>query len=77
MIQTKISINDSQNVFLNNYKTLGFKSKSSMFREALDLLMKEFKLNKLKKSAELYSEIYSEDNELRELTNSAISDWPE
>ena len=77
MIQTKVSINDKQYLFLNKYKTFGFKNKSSMFREALDLLMREFKHDQLKKSAELYSEIYSEDKELRELTNSAINGWPE
>jgi hypothetical protein len=77
VIQTKVSINDKQYLFLNKYKTFGFKNKSSMFREALDLLMREFKRDQLKKSAELYSEIYSEDKELRELTNSAINGWPE
>lgn len=77
MIQAKISINENQNLFLKKYKTLGFKNKSSMFREAIDLLIREYKRKKLKKSAELYSEIYSEDKELRELTNSAISGWPE
>ena len=48
-----------------------------MFIEAIELLIREYKRKKLKKSAELYSEIYSEDKELRELTNSAISGWPE
>lgn len=77
MIQRKISINESQNLFLNDYETFGFKNMSALLRAALDLFMKEIKLNQLKKSAELYSEIYSEDNELRELTNSAIKGWPE
>jgi hypothetical protein len=34
-------------------------------------------LENLKKSAELYAEIYSEDNDLKELTETAISGWPE
>ncbi|NQV18197.1 MAG: hypothetical protein HQ534_06620 [Armatimonadetes bacterium] len=77
MIQRKISINESQNLFLIDYEKFGFKNMSALLRAALDLLMKEIKLNQLKKSAELYSEIYSEDNELKELTNSAIKGWPE
>ena len=77
MIQRKISINESQNLFLSDYEKFGFKNMSALFRAALDLFIKEIKLNQLKKSAELYSEIYSEDNELRELTNSAIKGWPE
>ncbi|KAF0161502.1 MAG: hypothetical protein FD188_619, partial [Ignavibacteria bacterium] len=31
---------------------------------------------KLVKSAKLYAEVYKEDSELRDLTNSAIEDWP-
>ena len=77
MIQRKITINESQNLFLNDYEKFGFKNMSALFRAALDLFMKEIKHNQLKKSAELYSEIYSEDNKLKELTNTAIEGWPE
>jgi hypothetical protein len=31
----------------------------------------------LKKSADLYSEIYSKDSELQDLTNTALSEWLE
>jgi len=34
-------------------------------------------LENLRKSAEVYSEIYSEDNDLKELTETAINGWPE
>jgi len=77
MVQTKICISDEQNLFINKFKSFGFKNKSLMFRNALDLLMKEFKNNQLKKSADLYAEIYSSDPELKELTESALNDWPE
>ena len=77
MIQVKISISNDQYDFVNNFKALGFKSKSSLFRKALEILISEYKKKQLDKSAELYSEIYSTDIELRELTESAISDWPE
>jgi len=48
-----------------------------MFRKALELLIAEHKKNQLARSAQLYAEIYSTDSDLQELTESAISDWPE
>ncbi|MDN5354582.1 MAG: hypothetical protein PWQ09_1338 [Candidatus Cloacimonadota bacterium] len=77
MIQTKVSITVKQQEFINNYKSYGFKNKSSMFRRALDLLIAEYKKKQLEKSAKLYAEIYSKDNELQVLTNSAVGEWPE
>jgi hypothetical protein len=34
-------------------------------------------LESLKKSADLYSEIYSQDDDLKELTETAVTGWPE
>jgi hypothetical protein len=31
----------------------------------------------LRESADLYSEVYPEDSELKHITDSAISEWPE
>jgi hypothetical protein len=55
----------------------GFKDKSSMLRMAIDQLKKIIELEQLKQSANLYNEVYSEDEDLKELTESAISGWPE
>ena len=77
MLQAKFSVEEQQARFLNNYKAYGFKDKSSMLRVAIDELKKELELEQLKRSADLYSEIYSEDNDLKELTETAISGWPE
>jgi hypothetical protein len=77
MLQAKFSIDEAHTRFLNNYKAYGFKDKSSMLREAIDRFKKETELERLKESAVLYSEIYSEDNELKELTEAAITGWPE
>ncbi len=77
MLQTKISLEESQVHFLNNFKEFGFKDKSSMVRAALARLKKELELMRLKRSADLYAEIYEEDSEMRELTESAIHGWPE
>lgn len=77
MLQAKFSVEEAQAGFLNNYKLYGFKDKSSMLRAAIDHFKKEFELERLKESADLYSEIYSEDEDLRELIEIATTGWPE
>ncbi len=77
MLQAKYSVEEKQAHFLSNYKTYGFKDKSSMLRAALDLFMKEMELESLRKSADLYCEIYSKDDDLKELTETAVTGWPE
>jgi len=77
MLQVKFSVKETQAQFLNNFKVYGFKDKSSMLREAIELFKKEMELESLRKSAELYSEIYSEDDDLKELTETALNGWPE
>ena len=47
-----------------------------MLRAAIDHFKKEMELESLRKSADLYSEIYSEDDALKELTETAICEWP-
>ena len=76
MQQAKISLNESQINFLDKYQELGFKDKSSLVRSAIEEYIRFIEKQKLVKSAELYAEIYKQDSELRELTNSAIEDWP-
>ena len=77
MLQAKFSVKETQARFLNNYKTYGFKDKSSMLRAAIDNFKKEMENERLKQSADLYSEIYFEDDELKEITETAITGWPE
>jgi len=77
MLQAKFSVEEAQFRFLNNYKVYGFKDKSSMLRAAINHFKKEFELERLKESADLYSEIYSEDEDLKELTETAATGWPE
>ena len=76
MQQAKISFDEGQIKILNRYKELGFKDKSSLVRSAMEEFIKSVERQKLTKSAKLYAEIYKEDKELRDLTNSAIKDWP-
>ncbi len=77
MLQAKFSVEEAQARFLNNYKEYGFKDKSSMLRAAISHFKKEFELKRLKESADLYSEIYSKDMDLKELTETAATGWPE
>ena len=77
MGQIKFSFRENQEEFISNYKAYGFKDKSTMVRAALDRFKIILEKEKLKKSASLYAEIYAEDQELKELTDSALAGWPE
>ena len=77
MLQAKFSVEEAQVYFLRDFKAYGFKDKSSMLRAAIDHFKKEMELESLRKSADLYSEIYSEDDDLKKLTEIAITGWPE
>jgi hypothetical protein len=77
MLQAKFSVEESQARFLKNFKAYGFKDKSSMLRAAIDHFKKQIELESLRKSADLYSETYSEDDDLKKLTETALNGWPE
>jgi len=77
MLQAKFSLKESQALFLNKYKDYGFKDKSTMLRVAIDKFKKNLELEQLKQSADLYAEVYSEDDDLKELTEAASDGWPE
>ena len=77
MLQAKFSVEKKHSDFLNTYKSFGFKDKSAMLRAAIERFKKDLELERLKQSADLYSEIYSKDDDLKELTDTAITGWPE
>jgi hypothetical protein len=77
MPQAKFNIKEDQARFLGRHAEYGFKDKSSMLRAAIDHLQRQLELQQLKDSADLYSEMYSEDNDLQQLTDSATDGWPE
>ena len=76
MIQAKFSLAESQIHFLEQYKNYGFKDKSAFVRAALTRFQQELARENLQKSAYLYAEVYEEDEEVRELTESALTGWP-
>ena len=77
MQQVSVRVEELQANFLTSYETYGFKDKSAMVRAALNRLKEELDLQSLKQSADLYAEIYADDPELQELTESALPGWPE
>ncbi|WP_446007901.1 hypothetical protein [Candidatus Electrothrix sp.] len=76
MLQAKFTVEEAQAQFLSNFKEYGFKDKSSMLRAAVEYFKKAVELKELKKSADLYAEVYSEDEDLQELTEVALPGWP-
>ena len=77
MQQAKFSLEEAHIDFLNSHGKHGFKDKSSMVRAALHRLKEEIELQSLRESADLYAEVYENDSELKELTETAMSGWPE
>jgi metal-responsive CopG/Arc/MetJ family transcriptional regulator len=76
MPQAKFSLSEPLLEFLNHYRQYGYKDKSAMVQAALLRMQQEYETNQLRESAALYAEVYAEDAELRELTDS-VSGWPE
>lgn len=71
MIQT-ITIDEKQADFLENFSKYGFKKQEDLVNEALERLRQDLEQEDLVESANLYAEIYSEDEDLRELTELAL-----
>jgi Arc/MetJ-type ribon-helix-helix transcriptional regulator len=76
MVPIKVTLEQSQIDFLAQFKGLGFKDKSSLVRSALNQFQQEIEKQELERSADLYAEVYGEDEELQELTALAGADWP-
>lgn len=77
MIQAKFSITDGHREFLEQRGQYGFKDKSEVVRTALDHLRHELMRRQLADSADIYSEIYSGDEETKEWNDTELSKWPE
>ncbi len=77
MVQAEFSIEETQARFVGNYKAYGFKDKSAMVRAAIEHFRKNQLRESLQQSADLYSELYAGDEELKVLTETALVGWPE
>ncbi|MEM7536454.1 MAG: hypothetical protein AAF639_29995 [Chloroflexota bacterium] len=77
MILEQFSLTESQLTFVNSYQHYGFKDKNTLVLEALKYFQYVLDQKSLEESADLYAELYEEDKDIRELTESAIEGWPE
>jgi Arc/MetJ-type ribon-helix-helix transcriptional regulator len=76
MVQAKFSLDESHIEFLEQCKQYGFKDKSEVVRTALNRLYGELAQQRLQESAELYTQVYADDDEIQEWTEAAVSEWP-
>ena len=76
MFQAKFSLKEPQMLFIEQCKRFGFKDRSEVVRTALDRLYVELIQQRLSESAELYAEIYEDDEDVHEWMNAALSEWP-
>ena len=74
-LELNLKLNESQANFLNHYQDYGFNSQSAMIQSALEKLKEEIEDKELEESAKLYAEIYQEDSDLQELTETACADF--
>ena len=76
MLQAKFSLEKSHIQFLAQFRQYGFKDKSDVVRNALDRFRAELAQQCLRESADLYAEVYGNDEETREWTEPALEEWP-
>jgi hypothetical protein len=77
MQKLSIDLEDAQLDFIYNCTNYGFKDKTALIKTAIDKLRRELEQKQLQRSADLYAQLYDSDQELKELTESSISGWPE
>ena len=69
-----IAIDENQVDFLKKFSQYGFKNQDELIKEALSRLHRDLEQKSLEKSADLYAEIYDEDEDLQELTELALAE---
>jgi len=76
-ILENLKLEATQLNFLRDYQRYGFRDESQMIAAALSKLQSELEFIDLQNSADLYAEIYQEDEDLQKLTEAALQEWPE
>ncbi len=75
-IEKVIKLDQQEEEFINHYAELGFANPDEMIKKGLSLLREELdRYAQLTQSASLYAELYDQDEELKEWTESATQDW--
>ncbi len=77
MRQVELNLPESLLEFLSHHRQYGFKDTSAMVQAALVHLQRDIEQRQLLESAALYADVYAEDDNLPELTNSALAGWPD
>lgn len=77
MTQAQFNLEESEIEFLDRCQEYGFNNRDELISVALSKLRQELDTQSLEKSADLYAEIYEQDRQLQELTESALLDMPE
>ncbi|MEM9991581.1 MAG: hypothetical protein AAF738_07430 [Bacteroidota bacterium] len=76
MIQQTIQLAEQEARFLNAYANHGFNSIDQLISKALHLLKKDLEhQQQLLQSADIYAEVYEEDEETQSWTEAATLDW--
>ncbi len=78
LVEAKIRLKEIDLDFLKKYEKLGFNSEEELLSQALKLLKKELENVKkiiIEDSADLYAEVYEEDEEAKEWIESSNNDW--
>jgi hypothetical protein len=74
--ETIIRLDQQEEEFVNHYAELGFTNPEQMIKRGLQLLKEEVVRHvQLSKSADLYAELYDQDEDSKEWTESATKDW--
>jgi hypothetical protein len=76
MLQAKFSLSQAQIAFVNRHKAWGFPNRSALVRKALDQIHARLAQERLAESARLYVEVFAEEQDLGDLAELALEDWP-
>lgn len=75
-IEKLIKLDQQEEEFIKHYAELGFANPDEMIKKGLKLLKEELDRHaQLTQSADLYAELYDQDEELKDWAESATQDW--
>ncbi|MDJ1185387.1 hypothetical protein [Roseofilum casamattae] len=79
MVQVTVKVEETHALFLHSYQDYGFSNRDALVSAAIERLRQELESTSvdLEESARLYAEIYQTCRETQELTEIALSHWPE
>ncbi len=76
MKEQTFKLDEPQIKFLARCQEYGFQDSSEVVRTALQKLQLALEADNLQESATLYAEIYEQDQDLQELAEAGLEEWP-